>query len=95
MSKDIYELITARFIERLAAPDSASIQIRTMLSVRPHKSTIARNLIHPILDAQIDWRWQKLNITTYPTGRMNAAYGRQRQSHTFTKANKNRHMPPC
>ena len=88
MSKDIYELITARFIERLAAPDSASIQIRTMLSPRSHKSTTARNLIDPILDVQTDWRWQKLKITIDPTGRITAAYGKQRQSHKFTKANK-------
>ena len=85
MSKDIYELITARFIERLAAPDSASIQIRTMLSPRSHKSTTARNLIDPILDVRIDWRWQKLKITIDLTSRMNAAYGRQHQSHTFRK----------
>jgi hypothetical protein len=75
-------------IERLAAPDSASIQIRTRLSARSHKSTTARNLIHPILDVQADLCWQKLKITIDPTGRMTAAYGRQRQSHTFTKANK-------
>jgi hypothetical protein len=75
-------------IERLAAPDSASIQIRTRLSARSHKSTTARNLIDPILDVQIDWRWQKLKITLDPTGRITAAYGKQRQSHTFTKANK-------
>ena len=30
----------------------------------------------------------KLKITIDPTGRMTAAYGKQRQSHTFTKANK-------
>lgn len=75
-------------IERLAAPDSASIQIRTRLSARSHKSTTGRNLIDPILDVQADWRWQKLKITIDPTGRMTAAYGKQRQSHTFTKANK-------
>ena len=57
MSKDIYELITARFIERLDAPDFASIQIRTLLSARSHKSTTARNLIDPILDVQTYWRW--------------------------------------
>ena len=74
-------------IERLALPDSASIPIRTRLSARSHKST-ARNLIDPILDVQTDWRWQKLKITLDPTGRMTAAYGKQRQSHTFTKANK-------
>jgi hypothetical protein len=50
-------------IERLAAPDSASIQIRTRLSARSHKSTTARHLIDPILDVQTDWRWQKLKIT--------------------------------
>jgi hypothetical protein len=72
----------------LAAPDSASIQIRTRLSARSHKSTTARNLIDPILEVQADWRWQKLKITIDPTGRMTAAYGKQRQSHTFTKANK-------
>ncbi|MCX6963221.1 MAG: hypothetical protein NTZ08_12360 [Verrucomicrobia bacterium] len=75
-------------IERLAAPDSASIPIRTRLSARSHKSTTARNLSEPILDVQTDWRWQKLKITIDPTGRMTAAYGKQRQSHTFTKANK-------
>jgi hypothetical protein len=74
-------------IERLDAPDSASIQIRTRLSARSHKSTTARNLIDPILDVQTDWRWQKLKITIDPTGRMTAAYGKQRQSHTFSKAN--------
>ena len=56
-------------LERLAAPDSASIQIRTRLSPRSHKSATARNLIDP-------------------TGMITAAYGKQRQSHTFTKANK-------
>ena len=66
-------------IERLAAPDSASIQIRTRLSSRSHKSTTARNLINPILDVQTDWRWQKLKITIDPTGRITAAYGKQRQ----------------
>jgi hypothetical protein len=75
-------------IERLAAPDSASIQIRTRLSARSHKSTTARNLIDPILDVQADWRWQKLKVTIDPIGRMTAAYGKQRQSHTFTKAHK-------
>ncbi|NDG71191.1 MAG: hypothetical protein EBY32_07780, partial [Proteobacteria bacterium] len=75
-------------IERLAAPDSASIQIRTRLSARSRKSTTARNPIDPILDVQADWRWQKLKITLDPTGRITAAYGKQRQSHTFTKANK-------
>jgi hypothetical protein len=75
-------------LERPAAPDSASIQIRTRLSARSHKSTTARNLIDPILDVQTDWRWQKLKITIDPTGRITAAYGKQRQSHTFTKANK-------
>jgi hypothetical protein len=55
-------------IERLAAPDSASIPIRTRLSARSHKTTIARNLIDPILDVQTDWRWQKLKITLDPTG---------------------------
>ena len=59
-----------------------------MLSARSHKSTIARNLIDPILDVQTDWRWQKLKITLDPTGRITAAYGKQRQSHIFTKANK-------
>ncbi len=59
-----------------------------MVSARSQKSTTARNLIDPILDVQTDWRWQKLKITIDPTGRMNAAYGRERQSHTFTKANK-------
>ena len=88
MSKDIYELITARFIERLDAPDSASIQIRTRLSARSHKSTTARNLIDPILDVQTDWSWQKLKVTIDPTGRITATYGKQRQFHTFTKANK-------
>ena len=39
-------------------------------------------------DVQADWRWQKLKVTLDPTGRMTAAYGKQRQSHTFTKANK-------
>jgi hypothetical protein len=73
---------------RLAAPDSASIQIRTRLSARSHKSATARNLIAPILDVQTDWRWQKLKITIDPTGRITAAYGKQRQSHAFTKANK-------
>ena len=77
-------------IERLAAPDSASIQIRTRLSARSHKSTTARNLIDPILDVQSDWRWQKLKITIDPMGRMTAAYGKQRQYHTLTKANKTR-----
>jgi hypothetical protein len=77
-----------RVIERLAAPDSASIQIRTRLSARSHKSTTARNLIHPILDVQADLCWQKLKITIDPTGRMTATYGKQRQSHTFAKANK-------
>ena len=38
--------------------------------------------------ARLDWRWQKLKITLDPTGRITAAYGKQRQSHTFTKANK-------
>jgi hypothetical protein len=76
--------------ERLAAPDSASIQIRTRLSARPHKSTTAHNLIDPILDVQTDWRWQKLKMTIDPTNRITAAYGKQRQSHTFTKANKTR-----
>ena len=66
-------------IERLAAPDSASIQIRTRLSARSHKSTVARNLIDPILDVQTDWHWQKLKITIDPTGRITAAYGKQRQ----------------
>ena len=75
-------------IERLAAPDSASIQIRTRLSARLHKSSTARNLIDPILDVQADWRWQNLKITIDPTGRITAAYGKQRQSHAFTKANK-------
>jgi hypothetical protein len=75
-------------IERLDAPDSVSIPIRTRLSARSHKSTTARNLIDPILDVQTDWRWQKLKITIDPTGRITAAYGKQRQSHTFTKANK-------
>jgi hypothetical protein len=75
-------------IERLAASDSASIPIRTRLSARSHKSTTARNLIDPILDVQADWHWQKLKITIDPTGRITAAYGKQRQSHTFTKANK-------
>jgi len=75
-------------IERLAAPDSASIPIRTRLSARSHKSTIARNLIDPILDVQTNWRWQKLKMTIDPTGRITAAYGKQRQSHAFTKANK-------
>ncbi len=70
-------------LERLAAPDSASIQIRTILSVRSHKSTTTRNLIDPILDVQTDWRWQKLKMTIDPTGRIAAAYGKQRQSHTF------------
>ena len=60
----------------------------TGLSARSHKSTTARNLLDPILDVQIDWRWQKLKITIDPTGRITAAYGKQRQSHTFTKANK-------
>jgi len=59
-----------------------------MLSARSHKSTIARNPIDPILDVQTDWRWPKLKITIDPTGRMTAAYGKQRQSHTFTKAKK-------
>ncbi len=59
-----------------------------MLSARSHKSTIARNLIDPILDVQTDWRWQKLKITLDPTGRITAAYGKQRQSHIFKKANK-------
>lgn len=81
-------ILLDRVIERLAAPDSASIPIRTMLGARSHKSTTARNLIDPILDVQTDWRWQKLKITLDPTGRMTAAYGKQRQSHTFTKANK-------
>ena len=75
-------------IERLAAPDSASIPIRTRLSARSHKSTTARNLIDPILDVQTDWRWQKLKITLDPTGRITAAYGKQRQPHIFKKANK-------
>jgi hypothetical protein len=75
-------------IERLATPDSASIQIRMRLSARSHISTTARNLIDPILDVQTDWHWQKLKITIDPTGRMTAAYGKQRQSHAFTKANK-------
>ena len=75
-------------IERLAAPDSVSIQIRTRLSARSHKSTTARNLIHPILDVQADLCWQKLKITIDPTGRMTATYGKQRQSHTFSKAHK-------
>jgi hypothetical protein len=75
-------------IERLAAPDSASIQIRTRLSARSHKSTTARNLIGAILDVQADWRWQKLKITTDATDRMTAAYGKHRQSHTFAKTNK-------
>jgi hypothetical protein len=75
-------------IERLDEPDSASIQIRTRLSSRSHKSTTARNLIEPILNVQADWHWQKLKITIDPTGRITAAYGKQRQSHTFTKANK-------
>ena len=57
--------------ERLAAPDSASIQIRTTLSVRSHKSTTARNLIDPILDVQTDWRWQKFKITLDPTSSIN------------------------
>ena len=56
-------------IERLAAPDSASIPIRTRHSARSHKSTTASNLIEPILDVQTDWRWQKLKITIDPTGR--------------------------
>jgi hypothetical protein len=43
------------------------------------------------LDVQADWRWQKLKITIDPTGRIAAAYGKQRQSHTFTKANKPAH----
>ena len=60
----------------------------TGLSARSHKSTTARNLIDPILDVQADWRWQKLKITLDPTGRITAAYGKQRQSHTFKKANK-------
>jgi hypothetical protein len=55
-------------IERLDAPDSASIPIRTRLSARSHKSTTACNLIEPILDVQADWRWQKLKITLDPTG---------------------------
>ena len=55
-------------LERLAAPDSASIQIRTRLSARSHISTTARNLIDPILDVQTDWRWQKLKITLNTTG---------------------------
>ena len=74
--------------EAAVADDSTSIQIRTRLSARSHKTTIARNLIDLILDVQTDWRWQKLKITIDPTGRMTAAYGKQRQSHTFTKANK-------
>jgi hypothetical protein len=57
-------------------------------AARSHKSTTARNLIDPILYVQADWHWQKLKITIDPTGRMTAAYGKQRQSHTFTKANK-------
>jgi len=78
----------ASVIEPLAAPDSVSIQIRTMLSARSHKSTIARNLIDPIPDVQTDWRWPKLKITIDPTGRMTAVCGKQRKSHTFTKAKK-------
>ena len=65
-------------IERLTAPDSASIPIRTRLSARSHKSTTVRNLIDPILDVQADLHWQKLKITLDPTGRMTAAYGKQR-----------------
>jgi hypothetical protein len=83
-----HRIILDSVIERLAAPDSVSIQIRTRLSVRPHKSTTARNLIDPILDVQTDWRWQKLKMTIDPTGSITAAYGKQRQSHTLTKANK-------
>jgi hypothetical protein len=41
-----------------------------------------------VLNVQADWRSQKLKITIDPTGRMTAAYGKQRQSHTLTKANK-------
>jgi hypothetical protein len=40
------------------------------------------------LDVQTDWRWQKLKITLDPKGRMTAAYGKLRQSYTFTNANK-------
>ena len=72
----------------LAAPDSANIQIRTVLGARSHKATVARSLIDPILDVQTDWRWQKLKIIIDPTGRMAAAYGKQRQFHTFAKAKK-------
>jgi len=75
-------------IERLAAPDSASIQIRTMVSARSHKSTTARNLSDPILDVQTDWRWQKLKITFDPTGVSLLHTASSASLNIFIKANK-------
>ena len=75
-------------IERLAAPDSASLQTRVLTNERATRNRTSKKKPLPILDVQLAWRWQKLTITIDPVGSLTAQYGRQRHMHQFTKANR-------